>query len=127
MLIATVFFVCFHKLYSQVSIWLVMAHFTHPREMNTPTVREAIENVRATGAEIRTQSPIVANINDDAEVWARMWREQVRLGMIPYYMFIARNTCAQHHFAVPLERAWRIFKRAYRQVSGLAQEVCAVR
>jgi KamA family protein len=101
----------------------VMAHFTHPREMNTPTVRRAIENIRATGAEIRTQSPIVANINDDAEVWARMWREQVRLGMIPYYMFIARNTGAQHHFAVPLERAWRIFKRAYRQVSGLARSV----
>jgi KamA family protein len=101
----------------------IMAHFTHPREMNTPTVRRAIENIRATGAEIRTQSPIVANINDDAEVWARMWREQVRLGMIPYYMFIARNTGAQHHFAVPLERAWRVFKGAYRQVSGLARSV----
>lgn len=101
----------------------VMAHFNHPRELSTPAVEEAIARLRATGAEIRTQSPIMRNINDDAAVWARMWRRQVQLGCIPYYMFIARDTGAQHYFAVPLVRAWEIFREAYANVSGIARTV----
>ncbi|MXY36492.1 MAG: lysine 2,3-aminomutase, partial [Dehalococcoidia bacterium] len=52
-----------------------------------------------------------------------MWREQVRLGMIPYYMFVARDTGAKHFFEIPLVRAWEIFRGAYNQVSGLARTV----
>ncbi len=101
----------------------VMAHFNHPRELSTPAAEEAIARVRATGAEIRTQSPIMRRINDDPAEWARMWRRQVQLGCIPYYMFVARDTSAQHFFAVPLVRAWEIFRRAYASVSGLARTV----
>ena len=36
-------------------------------------VKNAIKEVRKTGAQIRTQSPLLAHINDDAEMWAKMW------------------------------------------------------
>ena len=62
-------------------------------------------------------------INDDPAVWRDMWKKQVKLGCIPYYMFIARDTGAQDYFAVPLVRAWKIFREAYQQVSGLARTV----
>ena len=101
----------------------IMAHFNHPRELETAAVREATERIRETGAQIRTQSPIMRNINDDAEAWASMWREQVRIGMIPYYMFVARDTGAKHFFEIPLVRAWSIFRDAYDRVSGLARTV----
>jgi hypothetical protein len=52
-----------------------------------------------------------------------MWKEQVKLGCVPYYMFIARDTGAQHYFSISLERAWEIFREAYREVSGLARSV----
>ena len=52
-----------------------------------------------------------------------MWKQQVDLGMIPYYMFIARNTGAQSYFGVTLEESWRIFKDAYSQVSGICRTV----
>ena len=52
-----------------------------------------------------------------------MWRKQVDMGMIPYYMFIARDTGAQHYFAVPLEECWEIFKQAYASVSGICRTV----
>lgn len=100
-----------------------MAHFNHPRELHSGIVREAIARIRGTGAEIRTQSPILHNINDDQSLWADMWREQVNLGCIPYYMFVVRNTGAQHYFGVPLVRAWEIFRDAFSQVSGLARSV----
>jgi KamA family protein len=99
----------------------IMAHFTHPRELQTKAVQEAIRRLRATGAEIRTQAPLLAHINADPDVWAEMWRQQVRLGMHPYYMFVTRDTGAQHYFAVPLVRAWEIFRQAYQQVSGLGR------
>jgi len=101
----------------------IMSHFNHSVELSTESVRKAIERIRGTGAEIRTQSPILANINDDPAVWATMWNDQVNLGCIPYYMFVVRDTGAQHYFAVPLVRAWQIFKEAYEMVSGISRTV----
>lgn len=101
----------------------IMAHINHPRELKTRAIQIAIRNLRASGAEIRTQSPLLRHINDSASIWSEMWNSQVKLGMIPYYMFIARDTGAQHYFAIPLVHAWQIFKDAYRQVSGIARTV----
>lgn len=100
-----------------------MAHFNHPRELSTRAVEEAISRIRSTGAVIRTQSPLLRNINAQSALWAEMWRRQVRLGCIPYYMFVARDTGAQHYFAVPLVEAQQIFRDAYSQVSGLCRTV----
>jgi KamA family protein len=101
----------------------VQAHFNHPRELSTPAVEAAIRRIRSTGAQIRTQSPVLRHINDAPEVWASMWRRQVDLGCIPYYMFVARETGAKHFFELPLERCWEIFRRAYRSVSGVCRTV----
>lgn len=101
----------------------IMAHFNHPVELSTPKVQTAIKRIRATGAQIRTQSPLLKHINDKPEIWAEMWRKQVNLNCIPYYMFLARDTGAQHYFAVPLVKAWDIFRKAYQQVSGVCRTV----
>ena len=100
-----------------------MAHLNHPRELETDAAKEAISRIRQTGAEIRSQSPLMRNINDDPETWANMWRKQVNLGIVPYYMFVARNTGAQSYFGVSLERAHHIYAEAYQQISGIARTV----
>ncbi|HSN56259.1 MAG TPA: hypothetical protein VLT32_16455, partial [Candidatus Sulfomarinibacteraceae bacterium] len=76
-----------------------------------------------TGAVIRCQAPLIRHVNDDGDAWAGMWRAQVRLGAVPYYMFVERDTGPKHYFEVPLARALRIFNRALGQVSGLARTV----
>lgn len=101
----------------------IMAHFNHPKELDTEAVKIATAELRKTGAQIRTQSPVLKHINDSPDVWAEMWRKQVDLGMIPYYMFVARDTGAQDYFAVPLVRAWEIFRGAYQKVSGVCRTV----
>lgn len=101
----------------------IMAHVNHWREMQTPAFRTAVKRLRSAGVEIRCQAPLIAKINDDPAVWSRMWREQVGLGMIPYYMFVERNTGAHHYFEVPLHKAWEIYRNAIRSVSGLARTV----
>ncbi|MFP3872874.1 MAG: KamA family radical SAM protein [Thiohalophilus sp.] len=99
----------------------LMAHFNHWREMDTDIAREAIRRIRETGAVIRTQAPLLRYINDDAQIWTDMWREQVRLGLVPYYLFVERDTGAKHYFEVPLARAWEIYREAMQQVSGLGR------
>jgi L-lysine 2,3-aminomutase len=100
-----------------------MAHFSHPREMESPIVEAAVAGILATGAVIRTQAPLIRSINDDPETWSSMWRRQLTMGMVPYYMFVERDTGPQDYFAVPLARAYEIFRDAYAGVSGLCRTV----
>lgn len=99
----------------------LMAHYNHWKELEPEVAREAIRRVRQTGAQIRAQGPLLAHINDDASVWARLWQTQVELGIIPYYMFVERDTGARHYFEVPLVKAWEIYRDAMQQVSGIAR------
>lgn len=99
----------------------LMAHFNHWRELETPAVREAIRRLRDTGVQIRCQGPLVAHINDDPQVWRRLWNTQVSLGLMPYYLFVERDTGARNYFEVPLVRAWEIYRQAVQGVSGLGR------
>lgn len=101
----------------------LMAHYSHPRELETPAAQDALRRVRDTGAVIRCQAPLIRRINDRAETWAEMWRLQVQLGLVPYYMFVERDTGPKDYFAVPLARALSIYRDAMNQVSGLARTV----
>jgi KamA family protein len=99
----------------------LMAHLNHWRELEPEPVQAAVARLRGTGAVIRTQAPILAHINDDAETWARLWERSVALGMVPYYMFVERDTGPAEYFRVPLLRAWDVCTEAQRRVSGLAR------
>ncbi len=101
----------------------LMAHFTHPRELETDVAKKALRRILSTGAAVRCQSPIVRHVNNDADAWARMWTQEVRLGAVPYYMFVERNTGPKNYFEIPLVECLEIFNNAYRQVSGLARTV----
>jgi KamA family protein len=97
----------------------LMVHVNHWREMMSPLFERAVQRIRSTGAVIRSQAPLLAHVNDDAATWARMWERQVALGIVPYYMFVERDTGAKGYFQVPLARAHAIYAEANRSVSGL--------
>ena len=101
----------------------LMAHFTHPRELDTPVVKKAIARLQSCGVVIRCQAPLIRHINDDGDIWREMWVKQVNLGLVPYYMFVERDTGPRGYFEVPLYRALEIYQHAIRRVSGLARTV----
>lgn len=101
----------------------VMAHLSHPKEMSTAVFAEAVRRVRATGATIRSQAPLTRHINDDPQVWATMWQQQVDLGIVPYYMFVPRPTGNHAYYSVPLARCLEIYQEAIHGVSGLGRTV----
>jgi KamA family protein len=101
----------------------IMSHFSHYRELETPVAQAAVKRILCTGAVVRCQAPLVRHINDDPEIWAKMWKAQVKIGAIPYYMFVERNTGPKNYFEIPLEQTYRIFTKAYKKVSGLCRTV----
>ena len=100
-----------------------MAHFSHHAELESRVAQEAIRALRRTGAQIRTQTPLLRHINADPEVLSKMWKLQTQLGCIPYYLFVERDTGAHRYFELPLAECWEIFREAYSRVSGLARTV----
>jgi KamA family protein len=99
----------------------LMAHYNHWREMDTEIAERAIKRIQDTGAIIRSQGPLLAHINDNADDWRQMWSRQIGLNIVPYYMFVERDTGARHYFEVPLYRAWEIYRDAMRRISGLGR------
>jgi KamA family protein len=101
----------------------LMAHFSHPRELQPALASDAARRITGTGAVIRTQAPLIRSVNDNPAVWRAMWRAQFGQGMLPYYMFVERDTGPRDYFAVPLARCYQIFRDAYQGVSGLCRTV----
>ena len=101
----------------------VMGHYSHAAELEPEMARAAVRRIRDTGAQIRMQAPLIRHVNDHPAAWADLWRTGVQLGLVPYYMFVERDTGARNYFEVPLTRCFRIFKDAYASVSGLARSV----
>ena len=101
----------------------IMAHMNHYKEMSTAAFREAVCRIRQTGAVIRSQSPILNHVNSSPAIWEKMWTDQVHLGIIPYYMFVPRNTGSHRFFSIPLVNAYHIYRKALSRVSGLARTV----
>lgn len=99
------------------------AHFTHPRELEHPEVAKAVQRIRNTGAIIRTQGPLIRGVNDSAKDWAEMWTRQIKMGMIPYYMFMEADHHPQQCFRVPMAEALQIFQDAQKITTGLARTV----
>ncbi|MBA3860146.1 MAG: lysine 2,3-aminomutase [Cyanobacteria bacterium PR.3.49] len=101
----------------------LMAHYSHPRFLETDIAENAIKRIQSSGATIRCQSPVVRHVNDNAKVWSDLWSREVKLGAIPYYMFVERDTGARRYFEIPLEQCLAIFNAAYKTVSGLGRTV----
>lgn len=114
-------FSLFRKLIDGGKNVTIMAHLNHWKEISTEAAQEAIFNLRKVGIVIRSQGPILKNINDSADIWKKNWSEQVRLGIVPYYMFVERDTGPREYFQLPLAQALNIYNESVSSVSGLAR------
>lgn len=101
----------------------LMSHYSHPRQLETDVSQAAVRRIQSTGAVIRAQAPCIRHVNDDAGTWARMWSLEVQQGIVPYYMFVERDTGARRYFELPLAQVLDIYQGAYARVSGLGRTV----
>ncbi len=99
----------------------MMLHLSHPAELRTDAVKAALSRLASTGAVLRAQAPVVRHVNDDPQTWAELWQTEVRNGVVPYYMFVERDTGARRYYGLPLARAADIYRDALQRVSGLGR------
>lgn len=111
----------FEKIINTGKHLTLMAHFSHHNELSTEIVQTAIKRLLKIGVTIRTQSPVIKYVNDDPLVWSKMWEDQVKLGLIPYYMFVERDTGPKHYFELPLSKVHQIYREAIKKVSGISR------
>ncbi|MGZ3238185.1 MAG: KamA family radical SAM protein, partial [Burkholderiaceae bacterium] len=101
----------------------IMGHYNHPAELRPEIAQQAVKRIVSSGATLRMQAPLIRHINEDPKGWAELWTTGVRLGAIPYYMFVERDTGPSHYFQLPLAKAYEVFQQAYQLVSGLSRTV----
>jgi KamA family protein len=101
----------------------IMGHYNHPVELRQEIAQKAVKRIVGSGATLRIQAPLIRHINEDPKGWAELWTTGVRLGAIPYYMFVERDTGPKNYFALPLAKAYETFQAAYQLVSGLSRTV----
>lgn len=113
----------FEKVVTSGKNMAIMGHYNHAVELRQEIAQQAVKRIVGTGATLRMQGPLIRHINEDPRSWAELWTTGVRLGAIPYYMFVERDTGPQEYFQLPLARAHEIFRQAYQMVSGLSRTV----
>ncbi|WP_459624705.1 KamA family radical SAM protein [Burkholderia sp. 3C] len=113
----------FEKVVASGKNLAIMGHYNHPAELRSPIAQQAVKRITGSGATLRMQAPLIRNINENPDDWVELWTTGTRLGAIPYYMFVERDTGPSHYFEVPLAKAYEIFQSAYQRVSGLSRTV----
>lgn len=100
----------------------LMCHFDHPRELTEPAI-EAVDLALRLGVICANQCPIIAGVNDNADVLRELLETTVSIGCPQYYFFQCRPTLGNQSFSVPIVRAWELFSQAREGASGLARRV----
>ncbi len=130
----------FHKLFPRVRV-VFAVHFTHPDEfleksgdghyikVNSryvwmETVRNAVEGLTSRGnfISLENQTPIIADVNNDAKALHILQRELYSKGIGNHYLFQCREIEGHRLFAVPVETAWRIYTESQRGLSGVEKQ-----
>lgn len=88
----------------------IMGHYSHAVELRGEIAQQAVKRIVSTGATLRMQGPLIRHINEDPKSWAELWTTGVRLGAIPYYMFVERDTGPSAYF----RRRWRARTKSSR-------------
>lgn len=99
----------------------MMCHFDHPRELTRSAVA-AITLLRELGVMCVNQCPIIAGVNDDADVLAELFQACTDSGCPQYYIFQCRPTAGNGAFEVPLVRSFELVAEAKTRLSGLARQ-----
>jgi lysine 2,3-aminomutase len=105
-------------------VWMNL-HFNHPREI-TASARAAIALLADAGIALGSQTVLLAGVNDDPAVLARLFRELVALRVRPYYLFQMDTVRGTSHFRVSLARALDLGDDLRRALSGIAVPTLAV-
>lgn len=108
-----------------------MSHFSTPREILNPTTIAAIRRLRAFGAVVKSQSPIMnhislftkpdgkVDVDKSAQNWIDLGNLLAMLSIGFHSIYCARPTGEHHYFTAPLADINKIFSKVYRSLASI--------
>jgi KamA family protein len=106
---------------------VIVVHCNHAQELDE-SVQQACEQLRQAGCYLLNQSVLLAGINDNPEVLAKLSQSLFAYGIIPYYLHVLDKVKGTAHFDVPLAHAQAVYQQLQTLLPGyllprLAREV----
>ncbi len=98
-------------------VWIA-AHINHPDEI-TKEFEDAVQTVIECGIPIVSQTVLLKDINDDANLLKKLFCRLVYLGIKPYYLFGCDDATGNRRFRVSIKKALSIMEQLRGNVSGL--------
>jgi len=96
----------------------IVAHINTAYELKENSKR-AIEKLKVRGVSIRSQTVLLKGVNDSSQILIKLFRNLVKLGIFPYYLFQCRPTSGNKEYVVPVEHGIEIVDEARKHLSGL--------
>jgi len=121
----------FRRLYDNGIQIAIMSHFSTPRELLNISTIAAIRRLKAHGATVKSQSPVMNHIslfqNENGEVdvdrsaqnWIDLGNVLAMLGVGFHSMYLARPTGEYHYFNQPVARINEVFNKIYRGLPSI--------
>ncbi|MBE0661128.1 MAG: hypothetical protein IH597_01570 [Bacteroidales bacterium] len=121
----------FRKLYDHGIQLVFMSHFSTPRELMNPSTVAAIRRLKAHGATVKSQSPVMnhislfqdengeVDVDRSAQNWIDLGNLFAMLGVGFHSMYCARPTGEHHYFTQPLAKINEVFSKVYRSLPSI--------
>ena len=98
----------------------VVVHANHAREF-VPAARAAVARLADRGVALRSQTVLLAGVNDDEAALGELMRTFVALRISPYYLHHPDLAPGTGHFRVSVQRGRQLMKALRGRYSGLCQ------
>jgi lysine 2,3-aminomutase len=99
-------------------VWLSL-HFSHPAEL-TPEVAAACDLLADGGIPLGSQTVLLRNINDDAEVLKQLFHGLLKIRVRPYYLYQADPVVGTAHLRTSIAKGIEIMSQLRGHTSGYA-------
>jgi len=99
-------------------VW-VFIHANHPDELSEE-VRVGIKRLVDGGVPVLNQTVLLAGVNDEASILAKLFTLLVTLRVRPYYLHHPDKATGNGHFRLEATRGLSIYDEVAQMVSGLA-------
>ncbi|BCE03291.1 EF-P beta-lysylation protein EpmB [Marinicellulosiphila megalodicopiae] len=108
----------FESIFKQSTKHLVMViHSNHANELNTE-VKLACKTLKSNGFTLLNQSVILKNINNHADILAKLSERLFDCGVMPYYLHLLDQVHGSEHFSLPLNEVTLIYEQLQAKLSG---------
>ncbi len=108
----------YHPIYFSV-------HFTHPDEITTE-VQKACIKLADGGIPLGSQTVLLKDVNDNADVLKSLMHKLLQIRVRPYYLFQCDPIVGSHHFRVPVKKGLELIQSLRGNTSGYAVPTYAI-